>query len=142
MSWLILALLTAVFWGLTYSSTQMVVKHIDPKTYLTFSCLLGTFLYSIWGLFDGSLIRDIPNFNKTFWFAMLASLSAFVASYCSVNAVLLGGATRASIVEISYPLWVVVFLWFLTGTNNLNWNVALGGLTIFAGTAIVLFGKL
>lgn len=139
MSWLFLALMTAIFWGLTYASTEQVTKYMDPKTYLIFSCLFSAFLYFIWGLSDGTLIKDYSNFNKGFWFALLAAFSAFVASYCSVMAVKMGGATYASVVEISYPIWVVIFLYFITDVNNLNWNIVLGGLTIFIGTAIVLF---
>ena len=143
MSLFCLALLTSIFWGMTYAATQMVTRFVDPKTYLIFSCLLSASLYSLWGYLDGSLYKDLSegNLNKTINFALLASLAAFIASFCSVMAVKLNGATMASVVEISYPVFVIVFLYFITGINNFNWIVTLGGLTIFAGTAIVLFGK-
>jgi len=143
MTWLFLALLTAIFWGLTYASTEQVTRFVDPKTYLTFSCVVGAILYSLWGYFDGTLSKDLNTggLQKGIGFALLASLAAFIASYCSVAAVKLGGASYASIVEISYPVWVVAFLWLMTGANTLSWNMVIGGLVIFAGTTIVLLGK-
>jgi len=141
--WLYLALATAILWGLTYASTEQVVKFMDVKTYLTYSCLVGAFLYLTWGGYDGTLLKDYREHNlwKGIGFATLSSLCAFAASYCSVAAVKSGGATYASIVEISYPIWVVIFIYLLTGVNTLSWNVLGGGLLIFIGTIVVMVRK-
>lgn len=131
---------TAVLWGLTYASTEQVVKYMDVKTYLSYSCLVGAFLYLVWGSYDGTLMKDYQqnNLMKGFGFATLSAICAFGASYCSVAAVKSGGATYASIVEISYPIWVVIFIYLLTGVNALSWNVLGGGLLIFIGTIVVI----
>lgn len=143
MNWFILALITAMTWGCLYASTEQVTKFVNPKTYLTISCFFSAIIFTILGCLDGSLQKDLydNNLNKCYWFIFLSSLCSFIASLCSVIAVKYGGATYASIVEISYPFWVVIFLFLITGKNNLNWNVFIGGTLIFIGTIIVLLRK-
>ncbi len=142
MNWLLLALSTAILWGICYSSTEQIVKHVDIKSYLTASCLLSGLGFLIWGLVDGTLIKDLSNdTSNSWWWIILSSLTSFLACYCSVSAVKYGGASLASIIEISYPLWVVVFTSIINGKNNVSQSFVIGGLLIFCGTFIVVRGQ-
>lgn len=132
-------LITAILWGLCYTSTGFLTKTVDVKVYLFFSCLLSTCAFLIWGLADGSFLKPQDFANNYHWIA-LSSLCSFFACFFSVNAVKYCGASTAAMIEISYPLWVILFTFMLRGESNLNFNTILGGLLILAGTYIVIKG--
>jgi len=49
-----------------------------------------------------------------------------------------GTATKASMIEISYPLFVAVFALVLYHEDTLNWQTLIGGLIMLAGVIVVL----
>lgn len=141
MNWLYLALLTAILWGLCYSSTEQIVKYIDMKSYLILSCLFSCIGFSIWGYLDGTTSKDLnPNVTIPWVWIFISSITSFFACYCSVAAVKCGGASLASVIEISYPIWVVIFVSIINGKSSLNLNMLIGGILIFLGTAVVIRG--
>jgi drug/metabolite transporter (DMT)-like permease len=138
--WFFLALLTAVTWGITYTCTEQITKAIDIKTYLLISCGVSTLLYGIWGWVDGSIVKDITssNFQSVMPYLIIGILASDIACYSSVAAVKSGGASFAAIIEISYPLWVIVFTSILSGKSTVNMQTIIGGLIIFAGSLLVV----
>ena len=140
--WVLMSLATAILWGICYSSTGEIVKWIDIKTYLMISCLMSFIGFLVWGACDNSLNRDMLSFNmeKARPWVIISSLSSFLACYCSVSAVKYGGASLAAIIEISYPVWVVVFTYLMFGKGGITINTVLGGILIFLGTVVVVRG--
>jgi uncharacterized membrane protein len=94
-------------------------------------------LYAGWGLLDGTLQKDLTEFKWTN-FIILSSISGFLASYCSVTAVKLGGPVNPAIVEVSYPIFAALFCYILFGQNTINFNVIIGGCLIALGTVFVI----
>lgn len=140
MFWFYMSLATAVLWGITYASTEQIVKTVDMKTYLAISCIVSATIYLIWGYFDGCIKKDLAGeqiYIASPWIT-LSCLCSFFACYCSVAAVKYGGASYASIIEISYPVWVIVFTSMITGKNQVTLSTILGGVLIFLGTLVVM----
>jgi drug/metabolite transporter (DMT)-like permease len=50
-------------------------------------------------------------------------------------------ATVASLIEISYPLFVAFFAWLLFRESQLNWSVLIGGAMILGGVFVVWSGN-
>ena len=140
MIWFYMSLATAILWGITYTGTEQIVKHVDMKTYLAFSCVVSAAIYLIWGYFDGCIKKDLIGDGLYIagpWIA-LGTICSFLACYSSVAAVKYGGASYASIIEISYPVWVVIFTSMVTGKNQITPSTILGGILIFCGTLVVM----
>ena len=68
----------------------------------------------------------------------LSSLLATVLLFLSIDG---KNATMAGLIEISYPIFIVLFTWLLFREMHLTWTSALGGLLIMAGAAVVIVGS-
>ncbi len=133
-----MALLTSILWGSYYASVEQIVKHIDIKTNLIIHYAISLFGFSVWSYFDGSFKEDLTKIQTIMPWMLISSVSTFIAAYCSVAAVKSGGASLASIIEISYPVWVVLFTSIISKKNNFTPNIIFGGLLIFIGTLLVV----
>jgi drug/metabolite transporter (DMT)-like permease len=132
------ALITAIMWGCAYACTEQIVKYIDVKTYMTISCFFSFVIFLSFGVGDGSLVKDASSSRIPIFFIVAGCVSSLLATYFSVNAVKYSNATQASILEISYPIFVIIFTFMITGKHHLTLNTLFGGLLIGAGTLIVL----
>ena len=65
---------------------------------------------------------------------MAVVVLACLAIFSSIQAL---GASRAAVLEISYPLFVAVFAWALY-RQPVPWPVVVGGIFIFIGSAIIV----
>lgn len=138
--WFAFALVTAILWGITYTCTERVCKFVDMRSYLCVSCTVSMLIYGLWSLSSGCLRKDLVdgNFAQVWPFVLGGIVCSFAACYSSVAAVRSGGAAFASIIEISYPLWVILFTTLLNGENNISWRTVVGGFIIFLGTLFVI----
>lgn len=138
-----MALATSILWGACYASTEMTVKYVDIKSYLTISSIVSCIGFLLWGYLDGSIHKDLTGgkLSVALPWILISSIAAFVGSYCSVAAVKYGGASLASIIEISYPVWVIAFTSLICWRNNFSSSLILGGLLIFLGTVVVVRGN-
>ena len=50
-------------------------------------------------------------------------------------------ATLASLIEISYPVFVALFAWLLFRQVHLNASVLVGALLVFAGVAVIVLNN-
>ena len=67
-----------------------------------------------------------------------AAISASVLLFVSIDS---KNATLASLIEISYPVFVVLFAYVLFRDVHLNASVLVGGLLVFAGVAIIVLNN-
>ena len=49
--------------------------------------------------------------------------------------------TLVSLIEISYPLFVVLFTWIFFREMQLNPVTCVGGLLVLAGVAVIIMGE-
>ncbi len=131
----------SVLWGLTYACTENTVKSLDTKTYLAISSLFSLVMFLSFGAWDGTLIKDVTSSKIPYFYIIIGCVSALVASYFSVVAVKTTNATNAAILEMSYPLFTIIFTYLLTRTSHLNISTLLGGILIGCGTLVVVLGK-
>lgn len=138
MNWLIMAILTSVLWGLCYACTEQIVAQINMKTYLaisSFCCFIGfsilAYLEPYQEDFKEKLLISLP------WI-FVSVLSSFAGSYCSTYAIKHGGASLSAVIEISYPVWVIIFTSLFSWQNNFSMNIFIGGSLIFLGTFLVV----
>lgn len=138
--WFYMAFSTAILWGVYYACNEQIQKHIDLKTYLCISFLVNLTGYAIWALSSGVLQDDLssPRIYKAMPWIIICCMASFIGNYCSVAAVKYGGAAYASIIEISYPVWVVIFVSIINGKNEITLKTMIGGIIIFLGTLLVI----
>lgn len=134
----IYALGAAIVWGLVYAVDQKILSSVSPVILLFITSLLATLITLPFMFFDNGSLKVLLGSGKTT--LLLILISAFLATLA--NFLIFSGiknlnASIASIIEIAYPFFVVIFS-FLLFRSTLNVYFFIGGILIFIGSAIII----
>ncbi len=140
--WSITALGAAVIWGLHYPLVDNALKRLSPIGVLMLTAI-PILLVSV--LFNRQLIADYQAIKGMDWGSRLLVVALSVTSmlgslllYLSISS---RNATLASVIEISYPVFVVVFSYLLFRQAHLNVSVLVGGALVFAGVTLIILNN-
>jgi len=137
--WYITAIAAAMVWGIHYPLIDHALKKLS-----LFSVLLLTVvpLLLLAPFFSNDIIQDIKTFSQLYGFDKLAILSISITSvlasvllFMSINN---KNATLASLIEITYPVFVVLFAFVIFRQVHINASVIIGGLLIMSGAALII----
>ncbi len=143
--WLIYAIAASLCWGMSYAASTPIMKK-------GFSPLVFFFGYSLFGLLGASAaLLSSGRFSSALrlegmdrgdygWFFFSVGGSAFGA-YLTYAAMSAKNPTLASLIEISYPLFVVLFAWLFFREMQLNAMTMIGGALVLAGVAVITLGE-
>ncbi|MFM7185396.1 MAG: EamA family transporter [Planctomycetota bacterium] len=138
-----LAFTAAVLWGLLYVLDERLLAGVSIYRLYFLHSLAGLTVAGAVLLAQGespaSLLRfSWPGVGLPLVIAtMVVVVLACLAIFASIQAL---GAARAAVLEISYPFFVALFAWLLY-RQPFTWPVMLGGLLIFAGSAVIVVGS-
>jgi drug/metabolite transporter (DMT)-like permease len=140
-SWALFALSAAIFWGLAYTMSGQVVRAgISTPFILGFVAVVTLPIY-VTALIKTESFRPsldiILNNKMLLLFLAVQAFSLLMGQYLIYAAIAQKSVTYAAILEISYPIFVCLFTWILFKDLQMSWNIAFGGLLIFAGSALV-----
>ncbi len=140
--WYVTAIGAAIIWGIHYPLIDFAMKRLSVYTVLLISVLPVLFLMPV---FIRDLARDVDVFkllptNEQWLVAAIGLTSTLgaVLLYLSVNS---KNATLASLIEITYPLFVVFFAYIFFRQVHVNTSVILGGLMILLGAGLVIYNN-
>lgn len=137
--WYLPALGAAIVWGLHYPLVDNALKRLSPATVLLITALpvlgFATFMYRRVAADLLSLRQMTPGEYGPIVAIAATSLAGSLLLYAAIGA---KNATLASVIEISYPLFVALFAWLLF--RQVHWNAAvlLGGALVFAGVTLII----
>lgn len=141
--WLIYALSAAIIWGLDYTlGEEIFKKRISPVSLLAMEMFLGSIALGIIAYFTQlkADINILMSDRSALWL-FLAILVTFNLGnfliFCSIQAG--KNATLVALVELCYPIFTILFSWFLFQQNHLTPSVIIGGILIFTGIAIISY---
>jgi drug/metabolite transporter (DMT)-like permease len=124
----------AFCWGTLYAEVQTLDRAIPPFALLAVAYLIGCLVLSPY-MFKHSegIKKGISADPRDFLFCLLALVLAEALIFYSIS---LLGATEASLIEVSYPLWVCGLL-YLTVNEKPTWATIVGGSLIMIGVVII-----
>lgn len=131
----VLAGLSAMIWGLVYSIDQGILKKHSPAAIML--------VYSIVGVTINSIVCGRKEFfqiigdKKSLAFAAFTAVLSLIASRMTLTAVQTIGATRSSIMEITYPMFICFFCW-LFYQETLDLKFVAGASLVLMGTMIII----
>ncbi|WED43264.1 DMT family transporter [Legionella cardiaca] len=137
--WLVFAITAALLWGLNYSLAEKILQSISPVTLLAFEMLIGGFLFFIISYFT-SFRRDLALLiaePTVLWLTITEIIIVIAASFFIVCSIQFKNATLAGIIELIYPLFIILFTWLLFGENHVDLSVIIGGALIFIGVLVI-----
>ena len=143
--WIIYAAAASICWGMSYAAGgPLLKKGLDPLVFLLGYSFFG-FLGAILALCSTgklSLAFKSPALDghDIGWFLFSVAGSA-LGAYLTYVAMGAKNPTLVSLIEITYPLFVVLFAWVFFREMQLNAVTICGGLLVLAGVAVITIGE-
>lgn len=140
--WYVTALGAALVWGLHYPLVDFALKRISIYSVLLLTVLpvlllMPVFLRDVSR--DMDTLRGLPAAEQGMIAAIgITSLLGAVLLYLSIAG---KNATLASLIEITYPVFVAFFAFVLFRQIHLNTSVIVGGLMVIAGAALIIYNN-
>jgi len=143
--WIFYAVFASLCWGMSYAACGPLLKRgVSPILFFMGYCLLGLIGTFLSLLISGKLstLGKLQEFdrNDLFWFLFSVSVSA-LGAYLTYAAIGAKNPSLVSLIEISYPIFVILFTWVFFREMQLNPMTIFGGLLILAGVGLVVFSE-
>ena len=140
--WYIPAIGAAIAWGIHYPLIDFAMKRLSIFSVLVLSVLP---IFLLMPLFLRQLSEDVDIFKsltgKEQWLILTVSLTSTAGAFLLYLSVQSKNATLASLIEICYPLFVIVFAWLFFRQFHVNTSVIIGGVMILAGAIIIIYNN-
>ena len=143
--WLVYALSASVIWGISYAASgRVIARGVSPLTFFALYTLAGAVM-GVGGLAATGRLRTVADEiagigSDALWLAV-AVVASGIGTFLIYMAIGEKNATLASLIEISYPIFVAFFAWLFFRDVHLNLGTLAGGLLILAGVAVVYLGN-
>ena len=139
--WILFALGASVFWGLTYVFNEEVYKKISVLTYLGVASLVVSIVMITTAYFAGTLKPDIETISSSkrlLGFVAGGIFTLLIAELFIGFSIVTKNATLSGLVEISYPIFIALFSYFLF-RNHVTIQTIIGGVIIFSGIFVIYY---
>ena len=140
--WYLTAIAAALVWGLHYPLIDNALRKLSVMSVLLLTAV-PVLLVAPW--FRRTLVADYRTLAQLSWndrlpiLALgLTSFSASVLLFLSIES---KNATLASLIEISYPVFVALFAYVLFREMHLNASVLTGSVLVFLGVGIIILNN-
>lgn len=134
----ILAIGAAMTWGMVCTLDQKIMNKLSPMVLLFVSYIISLLVLLPLMFFEKGSFQSILQAGKThLGLLFISTLLTVLASILILSSVKILNASTASVLEISYPIWVIVFSYFLY-RSHISWQFILGTLLVFSGVAIII----
>ncbi len=142
--WIFYAIFASLCWGVSYAACgPLLKKGLNPLIFLLGYSLFG-FLGALIALVcsgkrnSGVSFCNLSNFELGwFFFSVAGSALGAYLTYAAMGA---KNPTLVALIEISYPIFVVLFAWLFFREMQLNPMTFGGGLLVLAGIAVIIIG--
>jgi drug/metabolite transporter (DMT)-like permease len=140
--WYLAALAAAVTWGIYYPLVDMALKRISLFSIILLSAIpvllaMPFFIKTVGD--DIETVQALP-VSEQWIFAALGLIGVFgeVMVYLAITG---KNATLASLIEMTYPLFVVIFAYVFYRQMHVTPSVFVGGLMILSGAGLIIYNN-
>lgn len=143
--WIYYAVGAAITWGLEYALLDRILGgKVSPVFLRTLQMLAGTMAFGIFAVASGKLVEEAQNAmaDRNTLILIAVSLCTFsMANLLIALSIRDGNALLAGLVEMSYPIFIVVFSLLLFGAMHVTVSTVAGGGLILLGIAVLKYGS-
>lgn len=134
----IYAIGAAVTWGLVYAIDQKILSGVAPMTLLFVDSIIAAVIMLPFVFFSNGSIKGVLASGATNLSLIVLSVAlATLANFLIFSGIKNLDASTASIIEIAYPFFVVLFSYILfRSTPNIYFFI--GGTLVFIGSMIII----
>lgn len=132
------AFIAAILWGIDYAIAGQTYKKISVATSLSIEMFIGGIIFFIFN--QSTIIKDIKTFktdHKLLFLFVIGGILFNVAMYMIAKSIQVSNATIAGLIEISYPLFIILSSFLFFNENTLSLPIIIGGILIMIGVIII-----
>jgi len=144
--WWTYSILASILWGLHFN-LLVKVSNVLPRDIYTPLTLFFVTANSIWFIL---LLAHKQVFDNimTLWHAgteirwsllILIATTVAAATLLTIAMQLSNNATLASLLDITYPIFVALVAWLLFKEGHFDWTMLVGGALIFSGSLLIIW---
>jgi drug/metabolite transporter (DMT)-like permease len=135
-SWFWLAILAAMFWGLTYVLNEYMLRFLDPFTVFFLSAFFIAIILGVYLSFTHNWQEIIHKFSGNY--TLIGATIGYILFYLIAGTLILksieiGNASLAAIIESAYPVFTMPFAYLILREVQFNWGTVAGITLIFNG---------
>ena len=141
--WMLYALSAAMLWGASYAASGPILRLGMPPLLFYFCYSLFSLCLSLVMLLakgkNSAFFEHVRNLGPNagwFLFSLFAASLGALMTYMAIGE---KNATVASLIEISYPLFVILFTWLFFREVELNLMTAAGALLVLSGVSLIVW---
>lgn len=140
--WYIAALAAAITWGIYYPLVDMALKRISLFSVILLSMIpvllaMPLFIKTVGK--DIETIKALP--TGEMWIILSLGIIGLFGEVMVYLAITGKNATLASLIEMTYPIFVVVFSYIFFRQMHLTPSVVAGGLMILVGAGLIIYNN-
>jgi drug/metabolite transporter (DMT)-like permease len=139
--WFVYAVGAAAVWGFDYFLLERLYQQkLSPLFLPSLQMLCGALCVGLLCLLSGRTAESAAIIwaDRQLALAALAAIAAFGAANLLIAlAIREGSAIVAALVEITYPLFIILFSAILIGKTGLNLGTVLGAALVLAGISVI-----
>jgi drug/metabolite transporter (DMT)-like permease len=143
--WMVYALCASALWGLEYVLLgRLFNDRISPLFLLSIQMLVGAIALGSVCLLTGTFSSEVGNATRNWTVILQISFSAVVftlGSFFIAISIQEGNPLLAGLVEISYPLFILIFSLSFGFSETISFRTLLGGFTVIVGILILQSAK-
>ena len=140
--WFFYALMASIFWGINYALAEKIGQRISLISLITLEMALGSIVLGLWAYFT-TLKLDLNTLwtNRPLMTLTLVEIGVMLlANVAIVLSIQAKNATSAGLIELSYPLFIILTSWVLFHEHHLNLPIIIGSAFISVGVICVSLG--
>ena len=140
--WYIAALGAAITWGIYYPLVDMALKRISLYSVILLSMIpvllvMPLFLRTVSN--DIETVKALPASEQ--WVIAVLGLIGLFGEVMVYIAITGKNATLASLIEMTYPVFVVLFAYVFYRHMHVTASVFVGGLMILVGAGLIIYNN-
>ncbi len=140
--WFFYALAAAVLWGMSYTIYSVLLKSLPTAGMMSLISVGACVVYLTIAMARGELSTTLNIIQQQPRLLLLTGITIMciaTAMFMLFFAMKASNPTVASLVEISYPLFVALFSWLFLKEGQMNIGTFAGALMIMTGIACVFY---
>lgn len=137
-----LAITAAVLWGLAYALDQKLLESFSPMALLVLRAFASVVAFAPLLWLSGAKVGTsaLNASPRIWWYFIVASVAVIAGNLSILASMKILGATKSSVFEISYPIFVCLFsMWFFGDRPN-SWFYIGGALMLSGAMVVILLG--
>jgi drug/metabolite transporter (DMT)-like permease len=132
------ALMAAACWGLIYALEQKLLGHFSPVMLAFATSLCGTLVMAPYLASHAGDLSSHVRPGGSAWLLLGVGMLAAATNLLIITSIKHLGGAAAAILEVSYPVFVVVASYFLFGFR-ITPQLVFGGMLVLAGVAVIVY---